>query len=326
MGKVRVVTLLMAVACLVGLVGVTAGDSTGTLGRGWWTPSRQFVPMGGRGVSPRQAAVAAKAQLDAYSPKRWSIQWNQKTGLLEELWGRTADAQSGTPEQAAQLFLRACRPLLTGLAPERDKGHITFHADTTLGTGSEPDPNIVRFSEFYKGVRVYLGGVSVFLEERGRVTGVVGAPYSVDSLDVTPSMSPDAILENLRTALLPDSMGSTTAPEVVIYPSDPPRLAYRSVVTVHMAGRPWGSEFLLDAETGEALQVTNLFKVEFPIYPTDSGGVGSIEKDTGGLIESPPEGHDYLGRVPVLQLSPGDSGGRRDTAPPPAFLTRFWIL
>jgi hypothetical protein len=256
MGKPRVVTLLMAVVWLVGLAGITAGDSTGTMERGWWTEGWQpSVTQQKAAVKPNPAAVAAKARLDSASAKRWHVGWNEVSGLPTGVSGESKQ-YAGSPTEIAGQFIQGYRPLFTGMANENDPGDIVYVLDTAWYDADPTRPaTIVMYKETYRGVPVHLGGAPIHVNPQGRVIWAGGTPYRIDSLDVTPTLTPEGAVAAIRTLITPDTVRSVAYVRLSVEPSQPPRLVY--VIWAEVRTDPFTDPFtfLVDAKSGDVLSV-----------------------------------------------------------------------
>ena len=286
------VVLLMAVGvvCAVGISGLFAegpdynrpdlrkgisvpGDSTTTQTQAGWWNKRWKPATSDTTVAPFPAAKAAKALLDRNSSQAWGGGWNPETGLSAGLWGQTSKTYTGTPGQIAVAFLADYRPLITGLEPAADPGHITFQANRVE---EEKDYRVVFVQEIYKGVPVYGGGPVIHMDKVGHVTKLMGSCRPIGDIDITPALDSAAAWEAVRRAIAPDSVcpfeqvpwraitrDSTRLPNPVrllVWPGPSPRLVYEVYAHVWVERyyhRPF--QFFLDANTGELLETRQMW-------------------------------------------------------------------
>lgn len=150
-------------------------------------------------------------------------------------------------EGAALEYLRASEAKFGIRTPDEDlevasvrRGHRSTH---------------VSFRQTYRGLPVYNREVKVNLDVEGRPTLVVNgfAPHvpAAAGLETTPRLTAQAAAAITQRAGR-DGL-RTTAPELVVYPSDPPRLAWRMTAWPESGLAEW--EVLVDAHTGEIIQL-----------------------------------------------------------------------
>ncbi len=196
--------------------------------RGWWAKPHVAAPKSEEksNVPHNPAAVAIKARLDSSSVKRWHIEWNEQTGMPMGIAGESK-RYYGSPREIADQFSQEYRALFTGLPQENDPSDVAFVFDTSWYDADPTRPaTIVKFQEVFRGVTVYQASVLVHVNPVGRVIWVGGTSYRIDSLDVTPVLSADAVERVLRQALAPDSMVLKDRARLIVFPEVPARLAY----------------------------------------------------------------------------------------------------
>ncbi len=152
----------------------------------------------------------------------------------------------------------------------------------------------VTFQQTYRGVPVYNREVKVNLDRDGRPTMVLNgfAPHlsSAGLLATDPSISVDEAAR--RAAEVGRSDLETGVPELVVYPSDPPRLAWKLIAWPQSGAVEW--EVLVDAHTGEIMQIMDLsFHAHYPAFDGKYGGKmahsagGELNVDLSTLNDSP---------------------------------------
>ncbi len=164
-------------------------------------------------------------------------------------WARTPVAWQGSAEATARAYLRREAAHFGWQQPDR-----TLTVDRVRTT---PYATHVRFQQTLAGLPVYGRYVQVNLNARGRPTLMLsGYEPQMDAyaarFDPTPRLSAaEAVAEARRR--LAQSDAPTTSPELVVWPSEPPRLVWHFVLWPQDQPDEWA--VLVDARTGELLYV-----------------------------------------------------------------------
>ena len=155
----------------------------------------------------------------------------------------------------------------------------------------------VVFQQTFRGVPVYGRQVKVNLDRRGQPSMVLSgyAPGLPRTASFNPQPAyPDAEARTRAEALL-EGPARTSEPDLVVYPSEAPRLAWRLLAWPESGAAEW--EVLLDARTGEPIQLLD--------QTTHRGGG---EWGNGGKGERRKGGKEE-GRIGGgLDVRPGPSG------------------
>ena len=204
-------------------------------------------------------------------------------GVLRALYRiETSDGAVGAPEEAARAYLASqaeafgLDPSLADLQTERvQRGLRSAH---------------VYFQQTFAGLPVHGRQVTVSLDRAGRPSMVLSgyAPHlpAPDGFDPRPALS--AAEAQSRAKALLDGPAWTSEPELVVYPSESPRLAWRLLAWPEDAPAEW--EILLDARTGEPIQLLD--------QATHRGGLGEE-----GKRERRKEGRKERGKLAEDRIS-----------------------
>ena len=113
----------------------------------------------------------------------------------------------------------------------------------------------VVFRQTFRGVPVYGRRVKVNLDRQGRPSMVFSgyAPGLARTTGFNPQPAYAAAEAQTRAEALLDGPARTSEPELVVYPSDQPQLAWRLLAWPEAGSAEW--EVLLDAHTGEPIQL-----------------------------------------------------------------------
>jgi len=246
----------------------------------------------GTTVPPNPAAMEAKRRLDRNSPTPWVVKWDKHSGLPESMSGRSSASFGSSPSEAALKFVDEYRTLFTGIRLDSGDERYGFRVNRVK---ERKDHVVVHFQESYLGVDVYKGGVAVHLDKEGHAIFAGGSPWIIEDMSVSPLIPAEQVVPLVRTAVLPDSLGGTTAIKLCVLPSDPPRLVYTVGGSVWIGQTFWPYNFFIDAMTGKIVSITRRFTGKGP------GDVGSIpyDDDGGGTT-----GTDWIDTVRVLKLGP----------------------
>jgi len=175
---------------------------------------------------------------------------------------RTPVAWQGSAEATARAYLR------------REAAHFGWQQpDRTLAVDrvrTTPYAMHVRFRQTLAGLPVYGRYVQVNLNRRGRPTLVLSGyeprleAYAT-RFDPTPRLSAtEALAEARRRLAQPEA--PTTTPELVVWPSEPPRLAWHFVLWPQDRPDEW--VVLIDTHTGALLHVRSQAVQERPAKAT----------------------------------------------------------
>ncbi len=170
----------------------------------------------------------------------------------------------GSAEATARVYLRLEAARFGWQQPDR-----TLMLDRVRIT---PYASHVRFRQTLAGVPVYGRTVQVNLNRRGQPS-LVFSGYEprldiyADRFDPTPHLSAtEAVTEARRQLVQPEA--PTSMPELVVWPSDPPRLAWHFVLWPQDRPDEW--VVLVDAHTGTLLQVQSQAVHDQPVKTTDT--------------------------------------------------------
>lgn len=177
-----------------------------------------------------------------------------KTGVLRAEYQAAGVAsldRSAAPDVTARRYL-ATRSAAFGWTPEVEDLELASVRRT-------PYSSHVVFQQTYQGLPVFNRTVKVNLTAEGRPTlvfsGYAPALTADRALRVTPSLQADAAAERAGAAVS-DRPVRTGAPELVVVPSEPPRLAWKVLAWPTDYPAEW--EVLVDAHTGELIQLIDL--------------------------------------------------------------------
>ncbi|BBM71019.1 T9SS type A sorting domain-containing protein [Rhodothermus marinus] len=175
---------------------------------------------------------------------------------------RTPVAWQGSADATARAYLRMEAVRFGWRQPDR-----TLAVDRVRTT---PYAMHVRFRQTLAGLPVYGRYVQVNLNRQGRPTLVLSGydprleAYAA-RFDPTPRLSATAALNEARRRLAQPE-APTTTPELVVWPAEPPRLAWHFVLWPQDRPDEWA--VLVDARSGELLHVRSQAVQERPAKAT----------------------------------------------------------
>ncbi|MGI9173900.1 MAG: hypothetical protein ACR2GR_01090, partial [Rhodothermales bacterium] len=191
-------------------------------------------------------------------------------GVLRALYRiKTSDVAGSEPETVARAYLISQAEAfglddgLTDLQTQRvQRGPRSAH---------------VRFQQTFAGLPVHGRHVTVNLDRTGRPSMVLSgyAPHlaELDGFDTRPAFS--AAEAQSRAEALLDGPARTSEPELVVYPSEDPQLAWRLLAWPEGAPAEW--EILLDARTGDPIRL-----LDQATHRGGEEGRGKREEGTAG--------------------------------------------
>ncbi len=194
-----------------------------------------------------------------------------------------------------------------GLPPEAAAREHLRRLGPSYGIESDPDELIVehvrggrfahhvRLRQMLAGVPVYRRDVSVNLDKSGQPTMVVNGYVShldqVTSFDAVPQISGTQAVRIAQTAGLRGL--STSGPELVVYPSKPPRLAWTVTAASDDHAVAW--EVLVDARTGEIIHMLDVSLHGHAVEIEVSAQAGrGLHEASGGTTPNAVDGTGYV--------------------------------
>jgi hypothetical protein len=202
---------------------------------------------------PNPVSRQALERLQANSVKKWKVHWHPETGLPGLGGGQTEKRYSGNAEEIAITFFEDYKDLLLGVA---DFQQLARHAVQIRNVIPEQGYTVVLMDQFFKGVKVYQGGMSFWISEsKPYYNKVINAlqPLALDHL--RPSFSLSEVEETIRRAAYPDSISAADEDlQLCIYPSSPPRLAYAGFKRIGI----WTWSIIIDANNGKFIRLHRL--------------------------------------------------------------------
>lgn len=208
---------------LIGIVSISAAvlhaqsgrDTSGEASEGWW--NRRL---------PRTEPIRIAPP---FSQKAYSLIGRPADSValeyLEDNWRRYFDEEASCPEPY----------LVAGVQPGMRE-------------------MAVGFQQYYRGIKVDGGEFAIVLSTYGPscYPQFHGQVFFIKGLDENPRLDKEQAVQALRRAIDPDSLYSSALPQLIAYPSDPPRLVYRIGANVSASNSfraPF--EFMIDAHDGE---------------------------------------------------------------------------
>jgi hypothetical protein len=202
-----------------------------------------------RAVRPH-AAVAERGvvSFQEASARSWRIRWGDHTGLPRTLGGGRWKASAANPTDAAILCIRDNAPLF-GL------GGQSATADIGLDPVREqmlPGATKVSFQQRVGGVPVLDATVGVIVDADNQVIHIASSARELPPINTTPGLS---VTTATNHAIAPfEKLATATGDSrLVIYPSDPPKLAYEIGLRV-TADYPEPWRVVVDANDGTILR------------------------------------------------------------------------
>ena len=193
-----------------------------------------------------------------------------------------------TPEATARAYLDA-ESARFGWASVRDMELI----EEVIGRYSTH----LKFQQTFFGVRVYNRFVKVNMSRAGHPTMVLSG-YAPHLEDVEVFSAAPALGANDAAAIAQQSLSTqtvrTSAPELVVHPTEAPRLAWRLVAWPEGAPAEW--EVLIDAFSGEIMQLldqtanahsSHRVDIRGPDDPAKALQPGAVLTDGTGLVFDP---------------------------------------
>lgn len=218
----------------------------------------------------RAQMVRGMAALRAKSGAGWRVQLNKLTGRAAVLTGSKSGKLSGTPAQAAGVFIAENADLLG-----TDGSDLTKEDERT-----RKNKNHIRYTQHYRGIPVERSETTVHLTAANEVQAVFSRYRPGISLDVTPAVTADAAFTAVAAAMrVPDPSAVTKSEtRLVILPGDDGNY-YLCWKVNFFAEEPLGQwVHYVDAHTGSIVEGFNDLRFDtsgtvqgtyFPQYGTD---------------------------------------------------------
>lgn len=199
--------------------------------------------------APLTTAVQAVNALQKEALRSWNVRWSSETGLPRMMLAGQSRAYAGDVAEAAASFLSGHRMLF---ALDTVAGRM-ISAVRQFDQQQLPGGTKVTFEQTAGGIPVVDAQIGVIVDGSGSVVHISSNARQIPAVDTVPAMSTTAAIAGATAAVgKPRITGSDPAPRLVIYPSDPPRLAYEIRLTFDAGfGEPW--RFVIDAHDGTVL-------------------------------------------------------------------------
>jgi hypothetical protein len=258
----------------------------------------------------RPAQQNAAANFAAKYGSQTLVRWDEFSGSVDTVMDFRTSSYSTDPASAALSFIRS-NAALFGVA---DTSTLKLARSESAAGGY-----LVRYDQYYQGVRVQGGGIGVVLNKNKQVIAAFGPYYAVSGLSVTPGLPASDAIARAQSDLAPfaltltasvtDLMApmlqklegmlgvfKTPSPQLTVFPTSD---GYRLTWDFFLYSRnPFGVyRYSVDAQTGEILSRENQVRAQATgnvvpatgdIYPTHPGidknlqDNGIIPKDTSG--------------------------------------------
>jgi hypothetical protein len=310
----RIVSLAAVLALLATApIWAAPGQAPGSV-HGWWEGAGRLVPFHDPQKAPNTDVKEMLERITTETGDRWQVRWDKSTGYPRRLWGRSAQAYTGTPEEAAEQFIEKYRRIFIDVEDLDESSHIKF-----APVGGARDSLTVSYKAFYQGIPMLSGGPVVRFDKDMHVISVSNDIAYPGDVELPTAQSPEAAVAPLLSALRPDSGQVVGDAQLVVYPSAPPRIAYQCTVNVWVRigsryqERPHGNEFIVDASTGEVLSVQNFVVSEFPLFPLSEDSTeyfGPFER----MGRNTPL---HEGKIPIIQMPPREADTLEGLPSPP---------
>ncbi|MBI5867138.1 MAG: M36 family metallopeptidase [candidate division Zixibacteria bacterium] len=199
--------------------------------------------------APLATAVQAVNALQKEALRSWNVRWSSETGLPRMMLAGQSRAYTGSVAEAAASFLGDHRTLF---ALDSVAGGM-ISAVRQLNQQQLPGGTKVTFEQSAGGIPVVDAQIGVIVDGSGSVVHISSSARQIPAVDTVPAVFTTAAIAMATAAVgKPRITGSDPAPRLVIYPSDPPRLAYEIRLTFDAGfGEPW--RFVIDAHDGTVL-------------------------------------------------------------------------
>ena len=236
--------------------------------------ARGFVPSGGSETESvsipyydnQQVYLSAVSPVPLSDPSLseftasygdWTVQINQRTGVIRQLWGGSAYIGIPTDKSSARdLSLGFLRSQFATLGVRTDELELQSAREAV-------DRWVVRFAQVHNGMEVFGSGVTMVISGRGNLVVFRSDYYPDMAIDSNPSIDGESAKLSAARGLVAADYKATD-PELVILPLPTEagfdyRLAYRLEVSADLPAR-W--LVLVDAVNGDVLYRRNLIHYE----------------------------------------------------------------
>jgi len=205
-------------------------------------------------------AMKALQTLKLRSESSVRTRWHDDRGTVRSLYNLTIPAPAGTPETSARRFLNDHRSLFGMTDPGVE---LRLEGVQQSLTGRH-----IRLRQYYRGVEVCGGDISVHTDRFGQVRVVHSNYFPKINTGVAASLPAGSAVDIAVNATNAYSITGSPQSKLVIFPNrealkmddytDAYRLAHRVIVRSQRPAGTW--EYIIDASTGEIMRRRNLLR------------------------------------------------------------------
>ncbi len=241
--------------------------------------SHVYVPGNTTKRDPSLVSQKAIERLNGESEKNWEIVWDRLTGLPREMKGVSKE-YSGDPVFIAMEFAKEYKDLLTGTDDPNQLANYSFQ---TLNHGPDSLYYFVSLGILFNGRLILAGSIWFYIYDDGRIRYINDGLKPIGDAPVEPTLSHEDAEHVISQAACPDgTVDFGFGWEMGIYPSDPPRLVYRTARGI--GALTW--YFLIDANTGEIVSSTPNLAVKDWVTSPFRKSKYRLNTDSAGQVET----------------------------------------
>jgi hypothetical protein len=198
-----------------------------------------------RAVRPEARIQLSKLQ--AKSPQRWRVRWSKTTGGAESINGGMFAAKGATLREKAESFLSEYLDIF--LPEDTAKAALPWDFRFDMERSWQ-----IYLNQYVQGLRVF-DSYMVVLFQHDTIDQVSCYGRVIKDLDLMHEVGANAAFDRIVTT---QTTGNLTfklskPPELVIFPSDPPRLMWVVYCSTTRHVETITHRFMVDARTGEVM-------------------------------------------------------------------------